>query len=67
MPRVPDELVLWRIEYVVKSDGKFDCPEPGTEVSTGLRDAVNKEFPHLGADLPQILQFKPAQIFRVIY
>ena len=54
MSRVPYELVIGRIERIVERDSEFNGAETGSKMSTGFRNAVDKEVSHFGGNFAKI-------------
>ena len=60
--RIPDQLVIGRVESIVEGNGELDSPETRAKMASGFRHAVHQEFPHFGRHFAQVVHIHPPQI-----
>lgn len=64
VPNIPHDLVMRRIEYIVKSYCKLYHSEASPEVSAENRNVINDIFPQVFADLDKIALINFFEIVR---
>src|SRR5690606_2839385 len=62
MADVPQEAVVWRIEDVVKCDGQLHHTQTCAEMSTRLRDGVNRLGAQFRGELRKLMLLQSPQI-----
>src|SRR6476661_6711414 len=64
VPDVPDQLVLGRVEHIMRGNGQLDYTEPGAEVPAGHRHRRDHLLAKLFGELRELLLVELAQVGR---
>lgn len=66
MPHIPNNLVLWCVEYIVQCNGELSHTQGAAQVTTSATDGVDHVCSQLLAQLPQLCCVEVFQVHGVV-